>query len=78
MGNALKRTSATVKPHVDPSTTNIVAVKVRHILLSDEKLLQKCREEIEKGRPFDAVAREFSACPSAARGTSCCFSSCDR
>ncbi|EME27024.1 hypothetical protein Gasu2_52680 [Galdieria sulphuraria] len=66
MGNVLRRT-AKLQVHT-PTSTDIVAVKVRHILLPNEKLLQQCEEQIQKGKSFAAVAREFSACPSSSRG----------
>ncbi|GJQ15504.1 hypothetical protein GpartN1_g7295.t1 [Galdieria partita] len=67
MGNVLQKT--TVKQTVNTTTiTNIVAIKVRHILLPNEKLLQQCEEQIQKGKSFAEVAREFSGCPSSSRG----------
>ncbi|RLB70639.1 MAG: hypothetical protein DRH04_03230 [Deltaproteobacteria bacterium] len=43
-------------------------VKARHILLKDEKQAEDVRQKLLKGGDFTALAKEFSTCPSKARG----------
>ena len=43
-------------------------VKARHILLKDEKQAEDVRQKLLKGGDFAALAKEFSTCPSKARG----------
>eukprot|EP00871_Galdieria_phlegrea_P003281 jgi/Galph1/3954/GphlegSOOS_G2623.1 len=74
MGNVWTRASPHLKQTVASKSktpklnNNIIAVKVRHILVHDEELLQRCANEIQQGKPFEVVAKEFSSCPSAKRG----------
>ena len=40
----------------------------RHILVADESLCQKLKDEIETGADFAEVAAKHSTCPSSAKG----------
>ena len=40
----------------------------RHILVTDESLCQKLKDEIETGADFAEVAAKHSTCPSSAKG----------
>jgi len=53
-------------------------VKARHILLKDEKQAEEVRQKLLKGGDFAALAKEFSTCPSKARGGDLGFFTRDR
>jgi peptidyl-prolyl cis-trans isomerase C len=40
----------------------------RHILVDTEEQCQELKTRIESGEDFEAVAKEFSSCPSSAQG----------
>jgi len=43
-------------------------VRASHILVEDEETAKQLKAEIEKGTSFEAMAREYSSCPSKAKG----------
>jgi len=43
-------------------------VRASHILVEDEETAKKLKAEIEKGISFESMAREYSSCPSKAKG----------
>ena len=43
-------------------------VRASHILVKDQKVAQDLKTRIEAGEPFEAMAEEFSSCPSKAKG----------
>lgn len=42
--------------------------RASHILIKDRSLATELRSRIMKGASFDAIAREYSTCPSKSRG----------
>ena len=40
----------------------------RHILVENEGICKELKREIENGRPFEEVAKEYSQCPSGSEG----------
>ena len=40
----------------------------RHLLVDSEELCLELKERIAKGEKFENLAKEYSACPSGARG----------
>ena len=40
----------------------------RHILVDNEEICLELKKEIENGKPFEYVAKEYSSCPSGAEG----------
>ncbi|MGC9311148.1 MAG: peptidylprolyl isomerase [Sediminispirochaetaceae bacterium] len=42
--------------------------RASHILVKDRNLAQQLLQKIKAGASFDAIARDFSTCPSKAKG----------
>ena len=53
-------------------------VKARHILIKDQKKAEEVRQKLLKGEDFTTLAKEFSTCPSKAKGGDLGFFTKDR